>query len=67
VRRISYKNMPPRLLLTPMVLAAFLLDYYKAPGWAWGIWGTISVLDLMMWLHALATSKSTDLFERHKK
>jgi hypothetical protein len=41
---ISNKNMPARFPLWPTITCALGLDRIHAPGWVWGVAGTIFLL-----------------------
>lgn len=41
IKVISYKNLPARAPILLTAVAYLYLDRYNAPGWVWGIVGTL--------------------------
>jgi hypothetical protein len=62
-RVISYKNRPATLPLWQTLTIFLMMDRFNAPGWLWGVIGTIVVL---WWIGAIANiskQKEVDIFE----
>jgi hypothetical protein len=60
--KISTTNMPTRIPLTSTAIALFLLDYYNAPGWLWGVLITILSLAWMAAIYAIFSEDYVDIF-----
>jgi hypothetical protein len=60
---ISSKNLPARLPLWTTILMWLVLERLNAPGWVWGVVGTIFVV---LWIGAITLmikQESVDIFE----
>lgn len=42
-------HLPVRMPLIPSIVFYIALDMYKAPGWLWGVVGSIMVLVWIVW------------------
>lgn len=62
-KSISTKNMPPRLPLVAFAVAFLFLDRFNAPGYVWGIIGTLAVIILIGCLVAWANTEEIDIFK----
>lgn len=65
-KRKVIKNVPTHLPFTNSLLLSFLLYYFKAPGFIWGVFITIYAI---VWIFAIAlmiTQDHVDLFEDQK-
>lgn len=63
---ISYKNMPVRLPVGGSCVLYLLLDRFQAPGWVWGVLGTLLAILWIVAVHKMFTQKQTELFEAEK-
>ena len=59
---ISRKNLPVKSPITAIILYLFLMDYYNAPGWAWGAVGLLFLVMIIVWLIELLNEKHIDIF-----
>jgi hypothetical protein len=60
---ISYKNLPARIPLVPIAVAYLLLDKFKAPGYVWGIVGTILGIIPIVAIIAKAIETPVEIFK----
>ena len=61
VLRIDYKNLPHTLPVNFTLMMWLLLDRFQAPGWVWGVVGTVVVLAWIGTIALIWNSKSVDL------
>lgn len=59
---IKNSNLPARFPLLHTVVWLFLLDYYKAPGWAWGVLCTIYAILWAGCIYAKFKQTEIDIF-----
>lgn len=64
---VKYKNLPARLPVWPTIVLWLLLDRLRAPGWVWGVCGTITALGWLGSLAQLLYQKETDIFKEDQK
>lgn len=55
---IDHKYLPTRLPIVGTAVWLHLLNYYNAPGWAWGVSGTILTVFWIVAIVALVTQKT---------
>lgn len=60
---IAPKQTPARLPLNSTAICYLLLDRLSAPGWLWGVMGTLFVIVWAVSLFSLFTQKSVELSE----
>lgn len=58
---IPWDALPTRLPTMPTAVAFLLLDRFKAPGWIWGVAGTMIVLWWVSCIISVATNKTKPL------
>lgn len=58
---LSYKSLPARSPLFSSIVLWMMLDYYKAPGWVWGVVGTCVILWAAAWLIEVFSADHIDL------
>lgn len=66
MRVISYKNMPVRLPVGGTCVLYLMLDRFQAPGWVWGVLGTLLAILWGIVVHRLFAQKQIELFEAEK-
>ena len=65
---VKKSNLPtgrPPILTTVVTILA--LDYWQAPGWLFGIFGTVLVLLWMTWIQLKLTQEEVDILKIKSK
>ena len=60
-RKIARKNIPMDSPLPATVIYWLALDYWKAPGWAWGVVGTLVVVAWIVFLVEAFTAEYKEI------
>lgn len=60
---ISYKRMPPRIPLMATLFWWMFLDYTNAPGWLFGVVGTIMLFAWVAFIYVFLTHNGRDVFD----
>lgn len=63
---LATKNLPKSLPVQSTIVAWLALDHIKAPGWAWGVSGTIVVIGWVCSLFLVFTQKEIDIINPEK-
>ena len=61
---IAQKNFSMRSPLMPTVVVWLLLDRFQAPGWVWGVVGTLVAILWIAFVAQAWTNEITDIFEQ---
>ena len=61
---IPYKNLPGRIPIWSTAVVWLVLDRLAAPGWVWGICGTIWCFIWVFSVIAIHTQEQTDPYEQ---
>ena len=64
---ISNKNLPARLPYGPAILSYLILDATNAPGWVWGVVGTIVGIILIATIVSLFADKQVEILTEDGK
>lgn len=59
-RVVSNKNLPMRLPILGTMVWCLLLDKFSAPGWVWGVFGTLLVV---VWITAIIDTLNREQVE----
>lgn len=60
----AHRNLPTRLPVSWTAIAYLLLDRVDAPGWAWGVTGTLIISLWILAIVAIGTEGQIDVFKR---
>lgn len=61
---ISVKNLPARFPVLLTAVAYLYLDKYNAPGWVWGVSGTVLAILWVITIIVKAYEQDTDIFDK---
>jgi hypothetical protein len=61
---ISHKNFAPRLHVVGYCVIWLMLDRLSAPGWAWGVAGSVVAFDLLATVIYAFKVRQVDVFEK---
>ncbi len=60
---IKAANLPPSFSLTSLAVVCLLAERFSAPGWAYGVIGTVYALNAISVVIRLAMHSAVDIFE----
>lgn len=66
-RVVASKNLQTKSPITVGVVYWLLLDRFNAPGWLYGVVGTIAVIWLFIWIVSWFFEVETEVFPEEKK
>lgn len=66
-KTIATKNLPTRIPLLSFVVIYLLLDKFNAPGYVYGIVGTLAVIILIALIYGMCTEQEVDIFKEDDK
>lgn len=64
---IAHKQLPARLPFTQTTVAYLVLDRTQAPGWLWGIFGTLFAVIWGVTIYLMCVQEPTELRELQEK
>lgn len=59
--------LPAKLPLFQTLTLALALDYWKAPGWAWGACGLLTIIIWVVEIMGVILQEEVDIFEEKEK
>ena len=60
---VSWKNLPMRMPLMFTAVCYLLLDRLAAPGWVWGVVGTLVIAMWLTWIADVIQRDGVELFK----
>ena len=64
MRKVSYKNLPVSMPVSFTLTILLGLDHFHAPGWVWGVAGTLLVVVWVILLYLKMQQEQIDVFEK---
>jgi len=61
---IAGKNLPAKLPIALSVALWLLMDRYHAPGWLWGVVGTVMAIYWILEIVGICTQEPVDMFDK---
>lgn len=63
-RKIDRKNLPQSSPLLGTIVLWLALDYWNAPGWLWGVIGTLVVVLWLAFIAEVSLGESVDVLKK---